>query len=245
MIRLEAIRKKFGNLEVLKGIDLNVNTGEILAIVGPSGAGKTTLLQIAGTLEKTTSGRVLYDDTDITKLNDRRLSAFRNANIGFVFQFHQLLPEFTALENTAIPAMIGGNPKSRAEKKAREILDILGLSARLNHKPAQLSGGEKQRVAIARAIINQPAVVFADEPTGSLDSRNRDEIRRIIRSLREQLGQTFVIVTHDNSIAAFSDRTITLTDGLISNIIDSHNINLSEPPFPSSDSPEDISNLIK
>ena len=218
MIRLESIRKSFGDLEVLRGIDLTIEKGEILAVVGPSGAGKTTLLQIAGTLEKPSSGQVIYDDTDITRLNDRKLSAFRNANIGFVFQFHQLLPEFTALENVAIPALIGGVSKSKAEARASELLEILGLTDRMRHKPAQLSGGEKQRVAIARAIVNSPSVVFADEPTGSLDSRNRDEIRQIIQTLRENLQQTFVIVTHDTSIAGFADRTVTLVDGIVTGI---------------------------
>lgn len=218
MIRLESIRKSFGDLEVLRGIDLTIEKGEILAVVGPSGAGKTTLLQIAGTLEKPSSGQVIYDDTDITRLNDRKLSAFRNANIGFVFQFHQLLPEFTALENVAIPALIGGVSKSKAEARASELLEILGLTDRMRHKPAQLSGGEKQRVAIARAIVNSPSVVFADEPTGSLDSRNRDEIRQIIQTLRENLRQTFVVVTHDTSIAGFADRTVTLVDGIVTGI---------------------------
>ncbi len=229
MIRLESIRKSFGDLEVLRGIDLTIEKGEILAVVGPSGAGKTTLLQIAGTLEKPSSGQVIYDDTDITRLNDRKLSAFRNANIGFVFQFHQLLPEFTALENVAIPALIGGVSKSKAEARASELLEILGLTDRMRHKPAQLSGGEKQRVAIARAIVNSPSVVFADEPTGSLDSRNRDEIRQIIQTLRENLRQTFVVVTHDTSIAGFADRTVTLVDGIVTGI-ESNIISACIPP---------------
>lgn len=215
MISLKGIRKSYGNLEVLRGISLDIKQGEILAIVGPSGAGKTTLLQIAGTLERPDSGQILYDDVELTRLGDRKLSAFRNKNIGFVFQFHQLLAEFTALENVAIPAMIAGKSKHQAEARARELLTMLGLSERLDHKPAQLSGGEKQRVAIARAIVNEPEVVFADEPTGSLDSRNRDEIRSIIRQLRDTLGQTFVIVTHDRSVAEVADRIIEMTDGLI------------------------------
>ncbi len=215
MLRLENIRKSFGDLEVLKGISLEVMRGEILSIVGPSGAGKTTLLQIAGTLEKCDSGRVLYDGTDITSLKDRKLSAFRNTNIGFVFQFHQLLPEFTALENVAVPALIAGDSLRKAEKRASELLNRLGLFDRLRHKPAQLSGGEKQRVAIARAIVNNPAVVFADEPTGSLDSRNRDEIRNIIRQLRDEEGQTCVVVTHDGSVSAISDRVVSMADGLV------------------------------
>lgn len=229
MIRLESIRKSFGDLEVLRGIDLTIEKGEILAVVGPSGAGKTTLLQIAGTLEKPSSGQVIYDDTDITRLNDRKLSAFRNANIGFVFQFHQLLPEFTALENVAIPALVGGVSKSKAEARASELLEILGLTDRMRHKPAQLSGGEKQRVAIARAIVNSPSVVFADEPTGSLDSRNRDEIRQIIQTLRENLRQTFVIVTHDTSIAGFADQTVTLVDGIVTGI-ESNIVSACIPP---------------
>ena len=218
MINIRSIYKSYGGLNVLKGINLDIATGEVLSIVGPSGAGKTTLLQIAGTLERPDSGSVCYDGKDITGLPDKKLSAFRNANIGFVFQFHQLLPEFTALENAAMPLLIGGERRGKAEKRAAELLGTLGLSERLKHKPAQLSGGEKQRVAIARAIANAPAVVFADEPTGSLDSHNRDEIRQIIRSLNEQTGQTFVIVTHDPSVAAISDRIVSMSDGMITGV---------------------------
>lgn len=215
MLTLRGIRKSYGNLEVLKGIDLDVADGEILAIVGPSGAGKTTLLQIAGTLEKADAGSISYDGIDVTNLKDRKLSSFRNTHIGFVFQFHQLLPEFTALENVALPAMIAGKSRKKAEAKAAELLAMLGLADRADHKPAQLSGGEKQRVAIARAMVNEPAIVFADEPTGSLDSRNRDEIRTIIRHLRQTLGQTFVIVTHDASVAQYADRIAQMEDGRI------------------------------
>lgn len=215
MIELQNINKSYGSLHVLHDISLTVSDGEILAIVGPSGAGKTTLLQIAGTLDRPDSGDVLFDGVNVAGMKDRKLSAFRNRNIGFVFQFHQLLAEFTALDNVAVPAMIGGMPKRKAREKARALLDMLGLQDRICHKPAELSGGEKQRVAIARALVNDPKVVFADEPTGSLDSRNRDEIRGIIASLRENLGQTFVIVTHDSSVASVADRIINMADGRI------------------------------
>jgi len=215
MIELQNINKSYGALQVLHDISLTVSDGEILAIVGPSGAGKTTLLQIAGTLDRPDSGYVLFDGVNVAGMKDRKLSAFRNRNIGFVFQFHQLLAEFTALDNVAVPAMIGGLPKRKAREKARDLLDMLGLQDRTGHKPAELSGGEKQRVAIARALVNDPKVVFADEPTGSLDSRNRDEIRGIIASLREKLGQTFVIVTHDSSVASVADRIIDMADGRI------------------------------
>lgn len=215
MIQLSHINKSFDNLQVLKDVSLTIPEREIMAIVGPSGAGKTTLLQIAGTLDTPDSGAVLYDNVDLTALSDRKLSAFRNFNIGFVFQFHQLLPEFTALENVAIPAMIGGESSSAAQRRASELLDMLGLTERLRHKPGQLSGGEKQRVAIARALINSPKVVFADEPTGSLDSANRNEIRSLISRLRSELNQTFVIVTHDPSVSEIADTLVTMADGRI------------------------------
>ncbi|MDE5806651.1 MAG: ABC transporter ATP-binding protein [Muribaculaceae bacterium] len=218
MIELKGICKSYDSLEVLKDIDLTVSDHEIMTIVGPSGAGKTTLLQIAGTLDRPDRGTVSYDGTEITSLSDRKLSEFRNRNIGFIFQFHQLLPEFSAQENVALPSMIAGESKRKAMKHAGELLDMLGLSERLRHKPSQLSGGERQRAAIARALINNPSVIFADEPTGSLDSRNRDEICETIARLRRELGQTFVIVTHDPSIAQIADRVVNMADGRIAGI---------------------------
>ena len=215
MIKVKQIHKSFGSLEVLKGIDLSVSQGEVVSIVGPSGAGKTTLLLIMGTLEKANSGEVLIDGVDLTKLNEKKLAEFRNQNIGFVFQFHQLLPEFTALENVMIPALIGNTKRSDAEKRAHELLDMMGLSDRLEHKPAELSGGEKQRVAVARALINNPRVVFADEPSGSLDSDNKEELHDLFFELRDRLNQTFVIVTHDPHLASITDRTIHMLDGHI------------------------------
>lgn len=205
MIKAENITKSFGSLQVLKGIDLEVRKGEIVSIVGPSGAGKTTLLMIMGTLEKADSGRIFIDDNELGLLNEKKLSDFRNKHIGFVFQFHQLLPEFTALENVMIPALIGNVNHTRAEKKARELLDMMGLSERREHKPAELSGGEKQRVAVARALINDPLVVFADEPSGSLDTDNKIELHNLFFELRDKLNQTFIIVTHDEQLASITD----------------------------------------
>lgn len=215
MIVIENLRKNFGNLAVLKGITLSVRRGEIVSIVGPSGAGKTTLLQIAGTLSRPDSGSVEIDGVDVSHLSDNELSAFRNGRIGFVFQFHNLLPEFTAFENVCIPGYIGGRDRREVENRAAELIDMMGLTARRDHKPAELSGGEAQRVAIARALVNSPAVILADEPSGNLDSRNRDEIHKFFLSLRERFGQTVIIVTHDESLAAMADRKITMSDGVI------------------------------
>ena len=215
MIKVQGITKSFGSLQVLKGIDLTIGRGEIVSIVGPSGAGKTTLLQIMGTLDKADTGTVEIAGTPVMGIKEKELSAFRNRNIGFVFQFHQLLPEFTALENVMIPALIGGASSSDAMNRAKETLALLDLSERASHKPAELSGGEKQRVAVARALINNPAVIFADEPSGSLDTHNKEELHRLFFDLREQLGQTFVIVTHDEGLAGMTDRTINIVDGLV------------------------------
>ncbi|MDR2806029.1 MAG: ABC transporter ATP-binding protein [Dysgonamonadaceae bacterium] len=214
MIQCKNITKSFGDLQVLKGIDLTVSQGEIVAIVGPSGAGKTTLLQIMGTLDKPDSGEILYDNLPVHRMKDKELARFRNKRIGFVFQFHQLLPEFTALENVMIPALIGNAKLPEAERSAREILDFLGLSDRTEHKPAALSGGEKQRVAVARALVNRPAVIFADEPSGSLDTQNKEELHQLFFDLRKRFHQTFVIVTHDTDLAALTDRIIPLRDGI-------------------------------
>ena len=215
MIQLHDIRKSFGSLQVLKGIDLTINQGEIVSIVGPSGAGKTTLLQIIGTLDRADSGRVLFDGVDVSVYNEKQLSAFRNRHIGFVFQFHQLLPEFSAVENVMMPALIAGASMADARRRAMEMLDFLELIDRATHKPAELSGGEKQRVAVARALVNRPQVILADEPSGSLDTQNKEELHRLFFDLRRDLGQTFIIVTHDEELAATTDRTIRLRDGLI------------------------------
>jgi len=217
MIQLHNIHKSFGSLSVLKGIDLDIAKGEIVSIVGPSGAGKTTLLQIMGTLDSADSGTVSIGGTDVSRLSSKALARFRGQHIGFVFQFHQLLPEFTALENVMIPALIAGTGRSEARKRAQELLAFMGLSERASHKPAQLSGGEKQRVAVARALVNKPDVVLADEPSGSLDSANKAELHALFFRLREELGQTFVIVTHDEQLAATPERTIHLRDGIIEN----------------------------
>ena len=215
MIRTKEIRKSFGTLEVLKGIDLLVERGEVVSIVGPSGAGKTTLLQILGTLSRPSSGEIEIDGEAVHALSDRQLSRFRNTKIGFVFQFHHLLPEFTALENVCIPGYIGGRDRREVEKRAAELLEMLGMEHRSSHKPAELSGGEQQRVAIARALINSPAVLLADEPSGNLDTKNREELHRLFFTLRDTLGQTVVIVTHDGQLAAMSDRKIEMVDGQI------------------------------
>ncbi len=215
MIKLEGITKSFGTLQVLKGIDLEINKGEVVSIVGPSGAGKTTLLQIMGTLDKPDEGRIFFDEIGINRMKEKELSAFRNKYIGFVFQFHQLLPEFTALENILIPAFIAGTSTNAATKRAKEILEFMGLSDRASHKPNELSGGEKQRIAVARALINNPAVILADEPSGSLDTHNKEELHQLFFNLRDQLEQTFVIVTHDEGLAALTDRTIHMVDGKI------------------------------
>lgn len=215
MIKVENIHKSFGDLQVLKGIDLEVGKGEIVSIVGPSGAGKTTLLMIMGTLDKADSGSIFIDGQEIGKLSDKKLSDFRNKNIGFVFQFHQLLPEFNAKENVMIPALIGGAKFGEAESKALELLKMMGLENRIEHKPSEMSGGEKQRVAVARALVNNPAVVFADEPSGSLDSDNKEELHSLFFKLRDKLNQTFIIVTHDDNLALITDRTIHMLDGRI------------------------------
>ncbi len=215
MIRLEGITKSFAQLQVLKGIDLNIDKGEVVSIVGPSGAGKTTLLQIMGTLDRADSGKIIINGTDVSRLKEKELSSFRNNEIGFVFQFHQLLPEFTALENITIPALIKGLSAGEAKKKALEMLDFLGLKERAAHKPSELSGGEKQRVAVARALINNPSVILADEPSGSLDSKNKEELHNLFFELRDKFGQTFIIVTHDEGLATKTDRTIHMMDGRI------------------------------
>lgn len=215
MIEINNITKSFGALQVLKGIDLQIGKGEVVSIVGPSGAGKTTLLQIIGTLDKPDTGTVCIDDVNVTSLSQKKLSGFRNTRLGFVFQFHQLLPEFTAIENIMIPAYIAGMSHRQAKERAKELLDFMGLADRATHKPNELSGGEKQRVAVARALVNNPAVILADEPSGSLDTRNKEELHQLFFDLRDKFGQTFVIVTHDETLASLTDRTIHLRDGII------------------------------
>jgi len=220
MIKAKNIQKFYGDLQVLKGVDLHIQKGEIISIVGASGAGKTTLLQILGTLDVQSNpmdSELLINGTEVTKLSDKNLAKFRNEHIGFIFQFHQLLPEFTALENVCIPAFIKNVPKGEAEKKAKKFLDFLGLSARYEHKPNELSGGEQQRVAVARALVNDPSIIFADEPSGNLDSESADNLHQLFFELRDEFGQTFVIVTHNGQLADMADRKLTMVDGLIVN----------------------------
>ena len=215
MIRIENLTKQFGNLQVLKDVSLEVKRGEVISIVGPSGAGKTTLLQLIGTLDKPTGGKIFFNDEELSRMNSKRLATFRNRHIGFVFQFHQLLPEFTALENIIIPALITGRDRKEAEKEAMELLKIMKLEERAHHKPAEMSGGENQRIAVARALINHPDVILADEPSGSLDSKNKEELHKLFFDLRDKFGQTFIIVTHDETLATLTDRTIRMVDGKI------------------------------
>ena len=215
MITVNNITKSFGSLQVLKGIDLHIDRGEVVSIVGPSGAGKTTLLQIIGTLDKPDTGTVRVNGIDTTTLSQKAMADFRNRHLGFVFQFHQLLPEFTAIENIMIPAYIAGTSQKAAKERANELLQFMGLTDRANHKPSELSGGEKQRVAVARALVNSPAVILADEPSGSLDTKNKEELHQLFFDLRNQFGQTFVVVTHDETLATITDRTIHMRDGLL------------------------------
>jgi len=228
MIDIKGITKSFGSLQVLKGIDLHIDKGEVVSIVGPSGAGKTTLLQIIGTLDRPDAGTVKIDGVDVSSLGKKKLAEFRNKHIGFVFQFHQLLPEFTAIENIMIPAFIAGRSRSEAKKRATELLEFMGLADRAKHKPNELSGGEKQRVAVARALVNNPDVILADEPSGSLDSKNKDELHKLFFDLRDKFGQTFVIVTHDESLAKITDRTIAMKDGMLNQELTENEKQLTE-----------------
>lgn len=215
MIDIKDIKKNFGSLQVLRGVNLHIDKGEVISIVGPSGAGKTTLLQLIGALDRPTSGSIRFNGKELASMSDKQLATFRNRQIGFVFQFHQLLPEFTALENIIIPALIAGRSRSEAEKEAMELLGIMGLQERAGHKPSELSGGENQRVAVARALINKPALILADEPSGSLDSKNKEELHKLFFELRARYGQTFLIVTHDEELARTTDRTIRMVDGVV------------------------------
>ncbi len=215
MIKIENITKSFGSLQVLKGVNLEISKGEIVSIVGPSGAGKTTLLQLVGALDTPDGGAIYFNGENLCSMGRNRLAAFRNTHIGFVFQFHQLLPEFTALENIMIPALIAGKSRSEAARRAAELLQLMGLSARADHKPSQMSGGENQRIAVARALVNNPDVILADEPSGSLDSRNKEELHKLFFDLRDRFGQTFIIVTHDEKLAQITDRTVHMVDGLV------------------------------
>ncbi len=215
MIKIENITKSFGSLQVLKGVNLEISKGEIVSIVGPSGAGKTTLLQLVGALDTPDGGAIRFNGENLCTMGRNRLAAFRNKHIGFVFQFHQLLPEFTALENIMIPALIAGEGRAEAARRAMELLQLMGLSARANHKPSQMSGGENQRIAVARALVNNPDVILADEPSGSLDSHNKEELHRLFFELRDRFGQTFIIVTHDEKLAQITDRTVRMVDGVV------------------------------
>lgn len=215
MIKIENITKSFGSLQVLKGVNLEISKGEVVSIVGPSGAGKTTLLQLVGALDTPDGGAIYFSGENLCKMSSNRLAAFRNTHIGFVFQFHQLLPEFTALENIMIPALIAGKGRAEAARRATELLQLMGLSARADHKPSQMSGGENQRIAVARALVNNPDVILADEPSGSLDSHNKEELHKLFFDLRDRFGQTFIIVTHDEKLAQITDRTIRMVDGVV------------------------------
>lgn len=215
MIKIENITKSFGSLQVLKGVNLEISKGEVVSIVGPSGAGKTTLLQLIGALDTPDGGAIYFGGENLCKMSSNRLASFRNTHIGFVFQFHQLLPEFTALENIMIPALIAGKGRAEAARRATELLQLMGLSARADHKPSQMSGGENQRIAVARALVNNPDVILADEPSGSLDSHNKEELHKLFFDLRDRFGQTFIIVTHDEKLAQITDRTIRMVDGVV------------------------------